>query len=279
MFALILDALRRRLGPAKRGTLVVTGLVCAALLAYGIKTMTYSRVWKSAETFWLTTLKGNPDCWAGWYNLGNQYNREANAYRREHNAEKAAECTDKAIEFYAGAVEAKPNLIPAYRQLLLITLHNKRYAAMEKHCNGVEHYRPLLAHYFRGQMCNREKQWAEAVGHYERALRSPATRDEKREIVGRLAECLMRLKRWEDAIRRYKQLLTLRPSADDRYKAHMGLGSCYHQLGKLDQAEAQFKKALEVRPNDRNASNYLKLIREKRQEEGERGRRQEDEDS
>gem|GEM_PF-4665738 len=263
-FAILLDVLRQRLGPARKGTPVVTALVCAALLAYGIKTMTYSRVWKSAETFWLTTLEDNPGCWAGGYNLGNQYGRDAAPYRREGNREKAAEQTDKAIEYYGKAIEAKPDLFPAYKQRLRLLINKKRYAEAEEHCGQLEIHRPLLAHYFRGRMRAHAKRWAEAVRHYEKALQFPSSRDERLDVLQRLAECLMQLKQWEGAIQRLEQLLALRPGADSRYKVHMRLGSCYNQLGELDQAEAQFEKALEVRPNDRDARNYLKQLRQKK---------------
>ena len=162
MFALLLDVLRRRLGPARRGTVMVTGLVCVGLLAYGIKTMTYSRVWKSAETFWLTTLEDNPGCWAGWYNLGNQYSRDAATYRKEGNREEAAEQTDKAIEYYGGAVEAKRDLVPAYKQLLRLLINKKRYAEAADEVRFEPFHSPLD-----GIVAGPEFVWLWGKGHTE----------------------------------------------------------------------------------------------------------------
>lgn len=47
----------------------------AATTALSILTVRQNRVWTSPETFWLHTLRYNPDCFAGAFNLGNHYYR------------------------------------------------------------------------------------------------------------------------------------------------------------------------------------------------------------
>ncbi|MCP4590577.1 MAG: hypothetical protein GY842_07525 [bacterium] len=208
IFALLLDMLRQRLSPARRGSLIVTGVICAALVAYGIKTVVYSRVWESAETFWLTTLEGNPKCWAGWYNLGNQYNREAEAYRQDGDGAKAeakaaraqqdqalakskteeyrqhyakvTERRDKAIKFYKQAIIAKPNLVQAFRTLLELLVTRGRVDEAEPYCGQVERLSPFLANYYRCRIRYAQKEWDEAEAFCESALRyEPNNRNAK----------------------------------------------------------------------------------------------------
>ncbi|MFH0981603.1 MAG: tetratricopeptide repeat protein, partial [Planctomycetota bacterium] len=248
MVAVALDGLRGKFSDPKAGTRLLTGMVCAALVAYGAKTFTYCPVWKSAETFWLTTLSGNKGCWAGWYNLGNLYTRESTTYRQQDNAEKAQQRTDQAIDFYKGAVEAKPNLDQAYKQLLWLLTGNNRYAEAEEYCGRVERYKPFLTHYFRGLMRAREQKWDEAWAFYEQAIHDRfSTREELTDAMERGADCLKRLERWREILQVYQQMFKLYPNGN--YKIHMELGIAYFQLGELDKAEEHLEAALKFKPN------------------------------
>ena len=170
MFALLLDLLRKRLGEARRGTRIVTGLVCGVVVVYGLKTATYSKVWESAESFWLTTLDKNERCWAGWYNLGNMYKREGDRFRETGDKDNAADRFNKAIDFYKGAVKAKKDLTLGYRNLLQLLHATGRLDEIEEYAHRLMPYRPGQAHRYLGVACSGRKQWDEAEAHFLKAL-------------------------------------------------------------------------------------------------------------
>ena len=265
MIAVGLDVLRRKISNRIAGTPLVTALVCAALAAYGVKTSIYANVWQTADTFWNTTLAGNPGCWAGWYNLGNRCKRDAAAYRLRGDKAKAEECIEEAIGRYQGAIRAKPNLVHAYQQLLPLLISKKRYDEAEEYCGRVETHKPFLAHYFRGRRHAREKQWEKAAKSYQQALRCPSSKTERAEAAVVASDCMLRLRRWKEAISLYEHVLKLDCGKNERYKAHLGLGVAYLELGEPDQAEAHLVKALELRPGDPRAEVRLKKIRAQKQ--------------
>lgn len=261
VFVVLLDMLRKRLGDARKGTLVVTGLICAALVGYGIKTATYSKVWATAETFWLTILDkdANPECWAGWFNLGNQYRRESLLYARDDDREKAKEYVEKATKFYEESIRAKPNLVQAYDTLLRILISERRHEKAEEYCDLLKGTNSYLGHYFHGMLRARQERWEEAAKEYMQALRYRCTKTERRDTINRTAGCWIKLKRWDDAVAIYKKFLQFSPKGS--YRVHFNMGVCYFQLNRLDKAEAHFLKAKEFRPGDRQVKFHLKQIR------------------
>jgi len=170
MFAILLDVLRKRLGAARNGTRVVTGLVCGALIVYGLKTATYSKVWESAESFWMTTLEGNERCWAGWYNLGNMYKRQMDVLIEAGKKEKAAHKADKAIEFYKGAVKAKEDLTLGYNNLLRLLDAGGHLDDMEEYANRLMRYLPGTAHRYLGIVHYRKREFDDTEAHFLKAL-------------------------------------------------------------------------------------------------------------
>jgi Flp pilus assembly protein TadD len=263
MVAVALDGLRKKVTDPQVGTRVMTGLVCAALAAYGVKTFRYCQVWKSVETFWLTTLAENPGCWAGWYNLGNQSNREWLALRKtaktEQDRQRADQAADQAIEYYQHAIQAKEDLVPAYKQLLSILSFRNRNKELMDYAGRFERYDPFLSYRYRGNARVQERQWEEAKGFLEKAARYAPSKEERCELFERAGKCAIQLSRWEEAIRSFQQVLTFCPQGT--YGTHIGLGAAYYSLGQLDTAAVHFRKALEFQPGDSQANAYLELIR------------------
>ncbi len=257
MFAVSLDLLRRWLG-GSRGTLIVTGVVCAALAAYGAKTVVYSETWKSAETFWLTTLEGNPRCWAGWYNLGNKYRRAVTTSNEEGKREDAKRQRQKAIEFYKKAIEHHPRLTLAYRQLISLLVNEKRYPEAREYCDKVQPIMPYLAYLYRGVMDEREKQWEDGAKQYKQAARWATTIDERKDVMRGAGRCLKWAQQWQEAVEIYQQLLELQPKGS--FVIHYSLGFCYYHMAELKPAEVEFRKALKFRPNDAKTRKYLELV-------------------
>lgn len=81
---------RSPLPPRTARTAVIYALTALLALTSGWLTVRQNRVWASGETFGLSTLAGNPDCFPGHYNLANAYYR-AKDYERalNHYAEAA----------------------------------------------------------------------------------------------------------------------------------------------------------------------------------------------
>jgi tetratricopeptide (TPR) repeat protein len=263
MMALALDAARRRLAARGLGPHLVTGVVCAALAGYGVKTFVYCDVWQNSKTFWNTTLKGNPGCWAGWFNLGNQYKRESD---RAEGAE-ADQLLDEAIKHYQGAIRAKRNLHNAYEIMDALLLKADRLAELERFCDQEIAINPRVAnpYYYKGNIRQREDKYSEALEMYQKALNPRGLRldaDIATQAGVNASYCLMKLERWRDAIPLLELAVRKRPKD---FNSQMNLGICYFREGELEKAEAQFTEAKRLRPNDTSADTYLTEIQRRRE--------------
>ena len=263
MMALALDALRRRLAGTPLGAKAVTAFVCAALIAYGVKTFRYCDVWQDAKTFWNTTLKGNPGCWAGWFNLGNQYKRESD----RADGAKAAELLGQAIKHYQGAIEAKRNLHNAYEVMDALLLKAGRKEELERYCDQEIAVNANMAnpYYYKGILRQEEGKYAEALELFQKALSPKGMRldADVATLAGvRAGICLMQLERWRDAIPLFELAVKKSPR---NFEAQMNLGVCYLKEGELDKAEARILEAQRLRPKDANPERYLNEIQRRRQ--------------
>ena len=261
MAAIALDAFRKRGEDVRARTRWVTTGVCVLLAAYGAKTAVYCRVWESAERFWTTTLAHNPGCWAGWYNLANQYNREWTRLQSAGDAKGSAEYLDKAIDHYKHAIDTKNDLTPAYKYLLAMLAQRNRTAELEDYCNRAERYSPYLAFYHRAGLRASEKHYEEACALYEKALnpRYVTTREERLNVYERAGEAYRQVRRWDDAVRHFTKYLELAPAG--KHRVWVGLGVAYYALGRCADAEQALRRALQLQPDDAEAAWYLERIR------------------
>jgi tetratricopeptide (TPR) repeat protein len=148
LIALLLDALRRRLGVAAARH-AITGVAAAACLTFAGLTWARCDDWQGVESFWFKTITGdrslrfddwagddsfwadkhaNRNCWPAHYNLGNQAIRDAMAAVRESqtsddpDARKAGRETytkkmEEASVLFAEAARAHRDADPKHREL------------------------------------------------------------------------------------------------------------------------------------------------------------------
>lgn len=253
-FAVILDALRRRLGSAA-GRHAVTALVGVLSVVFAWRTAVRTNDWTDAERFWHVTLAGNPDCWPAYYNLGNQRLRDAKALRSSEDAERREQLLREAIELYKQAVRVKPNLTQAHQQIVgILCEYLKDWPAAEVAAERwVEHVGGSpRANYNFAEILRKRKKFDRALKYYERAAHlDPANYG----AYGNMGAVYLRVKKDPEAAIPYLQrAVELRPGY---FAAWVDLGRAHFETKRFDLAQQDFEEALRIQPEDVNVKLML----------------------
>ncbi|MHC4235035.1 MAG: hypothetical protein ACYSUQ_07950, partial [Planctomycetota bacterium] len=114
--AIAAEFIRLRFSPGWLRIVPMTTLACAVLVALGSISWRHNQdVWKDGRTFWEYTVRLNPACWPGQYNLANIYSREAARLQKERKSGEVRPYREKAAKHYALAAQAKSGLYQAHR--------------------------------------------------------------------------------------------------------------------------------------------------------------------
>ena len=248
-------------------------LGASALLVLGF--VSWQRAWayESEEILWTDTLTKNPNCWAGYSNLGivyldrgqvdealAQFQRAleinphfAIAYANLSNALIQKGKADEATVQSQKALEINPNLDVGYNNLGLALVKKGRIE------EGITQYRKAmavnpyyaLAHYNLGNVLSEKGDWDGALSEFQRAVElnpNDAT------AYNGLGNALQQKGRVDEAIARFQEAVALKSGfAPIRYN----LGNALLQAGRLDDAIAQERKAVELKPDYFEAHNML----------------------
>jgi len=211
------------------------------LLILGGLSWGYSWNYSSQKALWTHTLIWNPDCWAGYYNLG-------------------VDCAQKgqvneAMAHYQKALEINPNYIDA-RNNLGIALFQKGQVD-----EAILQYKKVLendpnsefAHHNLGTALLQKGQVDEAMAEYQKALE---INPNITQIHYDFGNALFQKGRVEEAIAEYQKALEVDPTYA---KAYNNLGVALSQKGQIDEAMAEYRKALEIDPNSAEFHNNLGL--------------------
>jgi len=209
--------------------------VLAALVLSGLGWATWRQcayVWRNAATYWEYTLRLNPKCWPGHYNLGNIYKSDAFAAERQGNRSRARTMFQKAADQYRLAAESKEGLYQAYEAW--------------------------------GQMLTQLDDLPAAAERYRQAVAlTPMDKKSWTEYRYRLAQLLVRLNRGEEAEEVFNEIITHKPKQSVR--AHIQLGRLLRVRGQLNEAIDHYQRALNLNPRSAEARNGLEATRRAQQ--------------
>jgi len=224
-------------GPTRLGvwlrTLPLTALAAVALSGLGWATWRQcADVWHNATTYWEYTLRLNPKCWPGHYNLGNIYKSDAFAAQKQGNRDQAQTMFKKAADQYRLAAESKDGLYQAYEAW--------------------------------GQMLTQMGDLPAAVERYHQAVvLTPMDKKSWTEYRYRLAQLLVRLNRGDDAEEILNEIIAHKPKQSVR--AHIQLGRLLRVRGQLNEAIDHYQRALTLNPRSAEARNGLEATRRAQQ--------------
>jgi Flp pilus assembly protein TadD len=228
------------------GNLVIPGrswlqssLYAGLLLVLGLLSWQQAWNYENEETLWSRTLAQNPNCWAGYNNLG------AALLQNGQKVEAVAEF-HKALEIFPNNAKANNDLgdalleqgqvngaIVQYRKALAI---NPNYA---------------IAHYNLGVAFLRMNQGDDAMVQFQKALEINPIYLEAHNYLGIVLDQKGRV---DDAMAQFQKALEINPKSET---AHNNLGIVLVQKGQIDGAIAQFQEALRLKPDYVNAQNNL----------------------
>ena len=161
-------------------------------------------------------------------------------------------------------VALRPGLIAAHEQLAQIARHERRLAdTAERYATIValltasaKDPKQLAEAHFNLAFALRDLgRDAEAIGHYEDALR---LRPDYVDALNSLGLALARAGRFKEAIARYDEALRIQP---DQAQVHNNLGNALRQTGRLMEALGHYDEALRIKPDSVSALTNLALIR------------------
>jgi protein O-mannosyl-transferase len=216
-----------------------SSLCVGLLLALGILSWQRAWVYQSEETLWTDTLAKNPNCWAGYNNLGN-------VFLKEGKVDEAMVQFQKSLEIDSNNAEAHNNLGMGHLK------KGQMDEAMAEFQQAVAIYPDFGdAHNNLGWALYKKGRPDEAISQYQRALEiSPY----EAAIHDNLGLVLIQKERLDEAAGQDEMALKIDPND---VEAHNDLGVILFKKGEPDQAIAQFQEALRLNPGYRQAQNNL----------------------
>jgi len=214
-------------------------LGAGVLLVLGLLSWQRAWVYESEETLWADTLAKNPNCWAGYNNLGNALLQKGQL--------------DEAMTQFQKALAINPNYAEAHCNVGVVLSQKGQFD------EAMAQYRKVLeidpnyseAHNNLGIAFFQKGQLDEAIAQYQKAL---AINPNDAEVHYNLGVALLQNGQLDDAIAQFQATLELNPGFAE---AHHNLGTALVTKGRMDEAIARFQKALEINPNDAEAHSHL----------------------
>ena len=209
------------------------------LLILGFLSWQRAGVYANELTLWTDNLAKNPDCWVGYYNLGNEYVRE----RR----------IDEALALYQKSIAINPNYDRAHNNLGNALLQRGQIDAAVAEIERALQINPksYMAHV----------SLADAFLHQgrldEAALQSQEAVDINPKISSahnNLGNALLRLGRLDEAIAQYQKALQIKPEFAE---AHNNLGLALIRKGNVEASIVEFQEAVNLQPNYLDARRNL----------------------
>jgi tetratricopeptide (TPR) repeat protein len=209
------------------------------LLILGLLSWQRVCAYESEETLWTDTLAKNPNCWAGYNNLGK-------ALLQKGQVDEAMAQFQKALEINPNYDQAQNNLGNAFFKKgqadEAITQYQK---ALETDPNYVD------AHYNLGNALFQKGQVDEAIEQYQKALKIDANYAVAHNSLG---TALFQKGQMDEAVEQYQKALEINPN---NAVTHYNLGDAFAQKGRMDEAIAQFQEAVRLKPDYSNAQRNL----------------------
>jgi len=250
-----------------------SSLCAGVLLVLGIVSWQRAWIYESRDTLWSDALLKNPNCSAGYNDLGNALLQAGELNGAIAYFYKALEIdpTDPTIHDNFGAallnegrkdeamaqcqtaLEISPNFAEADTNLgnvLLQKGQTEEAIALENKALEIKPYFSQT-HYVLGNALLQNGQLDEAIIQFKLAVRFNPNY-----LVAHynLAASYFRKKDLDDAELEFKRVLEIDPSF---VQAHNSLGKVLLLKGRTDEAIVQFQEILRLNPNDTNAQKYL----------------------
>ena len=226
--------------------------LCAGLLIIlGMASWHRTSVYESGETFWTDTLAKNPNCWAGYDNLGL-------AFLEQGKVNEACEKFQKALAINPNDKDAHNNLGVALAQSGQLDEAIANYQeALEITPKSFEIYSDLGNALFQKGLVD------DAIVQYAKALEINPNHAEGHDALGR---ALFQKGQLDEAINQYRMALEINPRFAE---AHSDLGVAFFHRGRFDDAIAEYQNALEISPNYAEAHTNLGNVLWKKGQSGE----------
>lgn len=141
MLALGLDFARRAIKPPSTGNAAMTALVCAAVVALGVRTWFYCDYWQTRHTFWERVIAMNDRCWPAYYNTANAWFQDAVILDQKGQKEQARELAAKAEAYYEKVADIHLMIRQPFDQLLRVAKWQEDWAkALEVSDRAVQRF-------------------------------------------------------------------------------------------------------------------------------------------
>jgi tetratricopeptide (TPR) repeat protein len=223
----------QRLPPKRAWTGVTAGAMI--LLILGIRSWNQEGAYHDLETLWTDTIRKNPECWMGHYNLGT-------LYLRDGKLEEAEGQLRAALQF-------KPSHFDAAVNWGIVKM---RQGKLDE---AIAHFTSALAmtdvprelariHRNLGAALAQQAQWSAAIEHYAAAL---ANDPESARDHFHLGAALVHLEKLTEAEEHLHAALAIDPHLAE---AHSELGEVLTAEGRLDEALARFRQAVTLLPRN-----------------------------
>lgn len=236
--------LTTRIIPRNQGLHAISaGNLLSFALVVILSMVTWQRAWvyRSSDTLWSDALAKNPNCWAGYLNLG---------LGRMLKGE-----TDEAINDYRKALEINPSYVEAFNNLGNALLKkgqvDEAMVQFQTASKINSNYAPAESNWGNGLM--QGGRLDEAMAHYLKALEiNPDYTD----AHINLGMALVQKGQVDEGIIQFQKALDIDPHSD---VSLYNLGNALGQKGRLDEAIAKYRKAVELNPKYAEAFNNLGL--------------------
>ena len=214
-------------------------LEAALLSILGILTWQRAGAFESEETLWTDNVAKNPQCWAGYNNLGSVLLQRGQV--------------DDAIPEIQKALEINPDYADAHYNLALALLQKRQVddavtqlrRALEISPNYVEALNTL------GWAFSQNGQTDDAIVEFRKAL---AVNPAYAKASDNLGATLLQKGRVDEAIAEFQRLIVYNPNLAT---AHYNLGVALLDKGEIDAAISEFQAALQLKPDFSDAQSNL----------------------
>jgi len=215
------------------------GFSAGVLLILGLVSWQRAWVYENQETLWTDTLAKNPNCSAGYNNLGL-------AFSQNGQIDDALAQFQKALAINPGFDKAQNNMGTALAQ------KGRVDEAMVYFQKAVEiNPQYAEAHGNLGKVFLQKGKLDEAIVEYQRALEiNPIYAD----AHNSLGDIFFKRGQLDEAKAEFQRALEINPN---HAEAHYNLGSALFLKGQIEEAIAQYKEALRLRPDFSEAQKNL----------------------